>query len=84
MWVNPDKCLWFQPAVTYLGFLITCDGIKPHPDKIQAILNMKSQPIQKDIPCFIGMVSFYRDLYPKLAEVLSPLTNLCSQKKKFT
>jgi hypothetical protein len=39
--VNPDKCLWFQPAVTYLGFLITRDGIKPQPDKIQGIINMQ-------------------------------------------
>jgi hypothetical protein len=27
MQVNPNKCLWFQPAVTYFGFLITRDGI---------------------------------------------------------
>jgi len=38
---NPDKCKWFQPAVTYLGFLITREGIKPQPDKIQGILNMQ-------------------------------------------
>jgi hypothetical protein len=35
MQVNPDKCLWLQPAVTYLCFLITHEGIKPQPDKIQ-------------------------------------------------
>ncbi len=40
MQVNPDKCLWFQPAVTYLGFVITRDGIKPQQEKIQGILNM--------------------------------------------
>jgi hypothetical protein len=25
---NPDKCHWFQSSITYLGFLITCEGIK--------------------------------------------------------
>jgi hypothetical protein len=47
MQVNPDKCLWFQPAVTYLSFLITRNGIKPHPDKIQGIINMQQPKTQK-------------------------------------
>jgi hypothetical protein len=41
MQVNPDKCYWFQVAVTYLGFYITREGIKPQQEKIQGILNMK-------------------------------------------
>jgi hypothetical protein len=81
--VNPDKCLWFQPAVTYLGFLITRDGIKPQPDKIQGIINMQRPKTQRDVRRFVGMVNFYRDLYPKRAETLAPLTDLCGQKKKF-
>jgi hypothetical protein len=43
MQVNPDKCMWFQKEVTYLGFIITRDGIKPQPEKIQGIFNM-AQP----------------------------------------
>jgi hypothetical protein len=80
--VNPDKCLWFQPAVTYLGFLITRDGIKPPPDKIQGIINMQRPKTQRDVRRFVGMVNFYRDLYPKRAETLASLTDLCGQKKK--
>jgi len=81
--VNPDKCLWFQPAVTYLGFLITRDGIKPQPDKIQGIINKQRPKSQRDVHHFVGMVNFYRDLYPKRAETLAPLTDLCGQKTKF-
>jgi len=83
MQVNPDKCLWFRPAVTYLGFLITREGIKPQPDKIQGILNMTRPMTQKDVRRFVGMVNFYRDLYPKRADTLAPLTDLCGHKKKF-
>jgi hypothetical protein len=81
--VNPDKCKWFQPAVTHLGFLITGEGIKPQPDKIQGILNMQRPRLQKDVRLFVGMVNFYRDLYPKRAETRALLTNLCGQKTKF-
>jgi len=62
MQVNPNKCLWFQPAVLYLGFAITHDGIKHQQEKIHGILNMTSPKMQKDVRRFIGMVNFYRDL----------------------
>jgi hypothetical protein len=39
---------------------------------------------QKDVRHFVGMVNFYRDLYPKRADTLAPLTDLCGRKKKFT
>jgi hypothetical protein len=83
MQVNAKKCKWFHHAVTYLGFIITRDGIKPQPEKIQGILNMKQPKTQKEVRRFVGMVNFYRDLYPKRAETLAPLTALCSQNKKF-
>jgi len=83
MQVSPGKCKWFQSAVTNLGFLITREGIKPQLEKIQGILNMQRPSTQKDVHHFVGMVNFYRDLFPKRAETLTPLTDLCGLKKKF-
>jgi hypothetical protein len=81
--VNPDKCVWFAPSVNYLGFTITREGIKPQTSKVQGILNMSQPRNQKDVRRFVGMVNFYRDLYPRRAETLSPLTDLCGKNKKF-
>jgi hypothetical protein len=81
--VNPDKCVWFAPSVNYLGFTITQEGIKPQTTKVQGILNMSPPRNQRDVCRFVGMVNFYRDLYPRRAETLSPLTDLCSKNKKF-
>jgi hypothetical protein len=83
MQVNAGKCKWFNHKVTYLGFIITRDGIKPQPEKIQGILNMRRPTTQRQVRRFVGMVNFYRDLYPKQSETLAPLTNLCGQNKKF-
>jgi len=83
MQVNARKCKWFHHSVTYLGYIITRDGIKPQPEKIQGILNMKQPKTQREVRRFVGMVNFYRDLYPKRAETLAPLTALCGQNKKF-
>jgi hypothetical protein len=83
MQVNIGKCKWFHHSVTYLGFVITRTGIRHQPEKIQGILNMKRPTIQKEVHHFVGMINFYRDLYPKRAEILAPLTDLCGQNKKF-
>jgi hypothetical protein len=83
MQVNIDKCKWFQDSVTYLGFIITRTGIHPQPEKIQGILHIKTPTMQREVRRFIGMVNFYRNLYPKRAEILAPLTSLCGQHKKF-
>jgi hypothetical protein len=83
MQVNAGKCKWFHHSVTYLGFIITREGIKPQPEKIQGILNMRQPKTQREVRRFVGMINFYRDLYPKRAETLAPLTALCGQNKKF-
>jgi hypothetical protein len=77
--VNPSKCCWFASKVHYLGFEISREGIQPQKDKIQGILNMSEPRNQKDMRRFVGLVNFYRDLYPKRAEILAPLTSLCGK-----
>ena len=44
---------------------------------------MKQPKTQIDVRRFVGLVNFYRDLYPKHAKILAPLTNLCRHKTKF-
>jgi hypothetical protein len=83
MQVNQGKCLRFQTSVTCLGFQITREGIQPQSNKIQGILNMKRPTNQKKVCHFVGMVNFYRNLYPKCAATLAPLMGLCRQKRKF-
>jgi hypothetical protein len=74
--VNPSKCCWFASKVQYLGFEISRNGIQPQKDKIQGILNLATPRNQKDVRRFVGLVNFYRDLYPRRAEILAPLTTL--------
>jgi hypothetical protein len=67
--VNPEKCHWFAHQVQYLGFNISREGISPQKDKIQGILNMSAPKNQKEVRHFVGLVNFYRDLYPRRAEI---------------
>lgn len=37
--IQPDKCEFMHNRVMYLGHLITDEGIKPDPKKIEAVTN---------------------------------------------
>ena len=81
--VNPLKCDWAVQTTEYLGFLLTPDGIKSLPHKIQAITNIARPTSTKHIWSFVDIVNYYKDISPKRAHFLTPLTDVCSTRKKF-
>lgn len=83
MQVNPAKSFWAKSEVEYLGFLITRDGIKPQQKKIQSILNIAEPKTQRQLRSFVGMVNYYRSLWPKRSLIMSPLTSLTGKGTKF-
>ena len=72
---NKDKCLFAQPAVEYLGHILSRRGVaKSH--KADAVVAM---PEPRDVPelrSFLGSVNFYRKFLPNLATVTEPLHRL--------
>lgn len=38
--LNPEKCTFKAKEVSYMGHLLTADGLKPDPEKVAAIKNM--------------------------------------------
>ena len=78
-----DKCYFAQPEMEYLGYIITKNRIKPNPKKVQAILDMQSPSTKMEVRHFVGMVQqYYRDLWPRRAEILLPLTELTKGKRQ--
>ena len=80
--IKPKKCHWAVQQVEYLGHIITTDGIKPQPKKIDAILRLQAPSTPKQLRSFIGMVNYYRDFIRKRSHRLAPLTAQTKQKKK--
>lgn len=76
-----EKCKFAVPEVEYLGYIITREGIKPDPKKIAAILNLERPQDKKQVRQFLGMVQYYRDLWPKRSEILVPITELTKGNK---
>ncbi len=74
--VNSAKSAFYTHEIEYLGYILTRDGIKSEPKKVQAILALNPPNNFKELRHFPGMVQHYRDMWAKLSEMLAPLTDL--------
>ena len=82
--ISLKKCEFNRPALTFLGYHVTGNGIRPLPKKTDAIAKFPPPEKPKDLLGFLGAVNYYRRSLPKLggrtpAEVLRPLYEIATK-----
>ena len=55
--LSKDKCEFNQTHNKYLGQVIDKTGVRPDPDKVHAILEMKPPTNTRELRQFLGMVN---------------------------
>ena len=74
--LNREKCNFFKSHIQYLGHLISGEGIKPLPEKLESIKEMPPPTTPKEVKQFLGLIGYYRKFVPRFADIARPLTNL--------
>jgi hypothetical protein len=77
--VNVAKSLFCAHEIEHLGYILTREGIKPQPKKVQAILALNPPNIVKELRHFLGIVQYYRNMWARHSEMLAPLTDLVGE-----
>ena len=74
--LNKKKLKLRCTEIPYMAHLVTDKGLKPDPDKIQAVSNMPKPDDIKAVRRFCGFVNYLAKFLPHLAEVMEPLRQL--------
>jgi hypothetical protein len=80
--LNPKKSLFRLEEGKMLGHIISKDGIKIDPNKIEAIQKLEHPRNIKELQSFIGKINFLRRFIPNLAEILRNITNILKKDTK--
>lgn len=81
--LNYDKCEIRQPQVSYVGHLITKNGIKPDPSKVRALVDMPRPKDREGVRRFLGLVQYLAKFIPNLSQVDAPLRVLVKSETEF-
>ena len=79
--LRKEKCEFNKTSIKFLGQLVDEEGVKPDPDKVIAIREMKQPKNITELRRFLGMVNQLTKFSPHLADQTKPLRDLLRTKK---
>ncbi|KAG7667411.1 hypothetical protein KSW81_001142 [Nannochloris sp. 'desiccata'] len=83
LFVNKEKCLFFQTKIAWLGYIISENGIKVDQSKISTILEWPVPKNTIDILSFLGFTGYYRKFIEKYSHIAAPMTELLKKDISF-
>ena len=81
--LNPDKCIYKSMQVLFFGHLVTKDGLKSDPKKVNAISNMLAPQKKTQLQLFVGLCNYLSCYVLYFTDVLSPLRTLTVKSMEF-
>ena len=82
--LKKSKCKFNQSEITFFGLIVSRDGIKPDPSKVDALRTMTEPKSKEDVRSMLSMASASRMFIEDFSKIMAPLRELTKQTVKFT
>jgi hypothetical protein len=81
--LNPSKCCFATKTITFLGHMVSKEGIQPDPGKIEAVLHFSTPRNVMNVRSFLGLTGYYRKYVKGYSSLAGPLFDLTRKDATF-
>ena len=80
---NPDKCIFRQDNISFYGVMLSSEGVKPDPRKIEAIKNLPEPKSETLLQSFLGIVNYLSRFSCNITKMMTNLSALLKKGTEF-
>ena len=81
--LNRDKCAFSMSKLTFMGYLLSNQGIGPTESRVEAVVDAREPQNAEEVRSFLGLVNFSARSIPNLASIAEPLHRLTRKQTPF-
>ena len=71
--IKPKKSHFFQTSITFLGHILSANGVSSNPEKVEKIKDWPTPKTPKEVHSFVGLALYYCRFIPNFTKWAGPL-----------
>ena len=75
--------VFVQTSIKYIGHILSGDGLRPDPEKVEAVVRAPPQANREQLESFLGLVQYFARHVPNLSLLAGPLNELRKKEVQF-
>ena len=81
--VQLGKCVFFMEKVTWLGHILSREGILPDPQGVEIVHKLGPAKNVKELRSVIGTLNYFKDFIPNYTDIVAPMSALLKKNTTF-